>query len=523
MGQKQVRVVQFVTQRAARRVGGKEAMEGVQEANSIEEESIEPLLGEEIAPVEPMRVQPWLGPTSLLVVFCGIQLVTYLDRGVIASNGVNGSLGTDGNPGGGIQGDFQLDNFQDGLLPTIFMVGLLVASPIFASLSQTHNQMWLISIGLSIWFLATLSCGFSTGFTSIAVARAFVGVGEASFVSLAAPFIDDVAPAGQKTTWLAIFYLGIPTGVALGYIYGGLVSAALGWRAAFFTESFLMLPFIVLASLAPKNLHLRGTETVECKDSGDRMQGQEETEEPPSTLAGRGLLQLKKVQWHAKTIWKDSKVVLSHKVYSLLLVGYVFNTALIGALAYWGPKAGRAVYPIAFEVPSHADVVFGMITVFTGVVGTLSGGLWVDYFGSSLQACLLMTAVAIGIGFLFLFAAFAVTHLGTMLSCFFFGELFIFSTGAPVNAAAMWSVPQGLRPFSMALSVVAIHLFGDVPSPPLLGLLEDILEGMYAPSIAVRITMIAASFLLVPCTLFLFLAWRASRTAKDYRLSALHQ
>jgi len=500
-------------------VEGKEAMEGAEEVDEVEEESLEPLLGEEIAPVEPMRPRPWLGPTALLVVFCGIQLVTYLDRGVIASNGVNGAMGTEGKPGGGIQGDFQLDNFQDGLLPAIFMVGLLVASPIFASLSQTHNQMWLISIGLSIWFVATLSCGLSTGFKSIAFARAFVGVGEASFVSLAAPFIDDVAPAGQKTTWLAIFYLGIPTGVALGYIYGGLVSAALGWRAAFFTESFLMIPFIVLASLAPKSVHLRGTDTVECKENGSNIQRQEETQESPPTLAGRCLLQAKKVQWHAKTIWKDSKVVLSHKVYSLLLVGYVFNTALIGALAYWGPKAGRAVYPVAFEVPSHADVVFGMITVFTGIVGTLSGGLWVDFFGSSLQACLLMTTVAIAIGFLFLAAAFTVTHLGTMLSCFFFGELFIFSTGAPVNAAAMWSVPQGLRPFSMALSVVAIHLFGDVPSPPLLGLLEDALEGMYPPAIAVRITMVVASFLLVPCTLFLFLAWRASRTAKDYHLS----
>lgn len=28
----------------------------------------------------------------------------------------------------------------------------------------------------------------------------------------------------QKTAWLAIFYMCIPTGYALGYVYGGLVS-----------------------------------------------------------------------------------------------------------------------------------------------------------------------------------------------------------------------------------------------------------------------------------------------------------
>jgi hypothetical protein len=52
----------------------------------------------------------------------------------------------------------------------------------------------------------------------------FVGVGEASFISLAAPFIDDNAPQEQKAAWLGLFYMCIPSGVALGYVYGGYVS-----------------------------------------------------------------------------------------------------------------------------------------------------------------------------------------------------------------------------------------------------------------------------------------------------------
>lgn len=28
----------------------------------------------------------------------------------------------------------------------------------------------------------------------------------------------------QKTAWLAIFYMCIPSGIAVGYVYGGLVS-----------------------------------------------------------------------------------------------------------------------------------------------------------------------------------------------------------------------------------------------------------------------------------------------------------
>ena len=36
----------------------------------------------------------------------------------------------------------------------------------------------------------------------------------------------------------------------------------------------------------------------------------------------------------------------------------------------------------------------------------------------------------------------------------------------------MWAVPPELRPFAMSMSVVAGHLLGDVPSPPLLGWLQ---------------------------------------------------
>jgi predicted MFS family arabinose efflux permease len=69
---------------------------------------------------------------------------------------------------------------------------------------------------------------------------------------------DDYAPPVAKARWFATFYLCIPTGFAAGYIYGGLVSAALGWRAAFFIESAAIVPFVVFAFVS-KPLHLTGS------------------------------------------------------------------------------------------------------------------------------------------------------------------------------------------------------------------------------------------------------------------------
>ncbi len=47
---------------------------------------------------------------------------------------------------------------------------------------------------------------------------------------------------------------------------------------------------------------------------------------------------------------------------------------------------------------------------------------------------------------------------------------------APVAAIGMWCVPSALRPLGVALMTICIHLFGDVPSPPLLGLLQTSLS-----------------------------------------------
>lgn len=103
------------------------------------------------------------------------------------------------------RGEFNLTNFHDGLLSSAFMVGLLVASPIFAGLSkrwdfckQDHefcfqgirkkslfwvflpsiacsfNPFKLIGVGLTVWTIAATGCGFSYNFWMIAVFRMWV-------------------------------------------------------------------------------------------------------------------------------------------------------------------------------------------------------------------------------------------------------------------------------------------------------------------------------------------------------------
>ncbi|OAY33541.1 probable sphingolipid transporter spinster homolog 2 isoform X2 [Manihot esculenta] len=422
----------------------------------------------------------WFTPRRLLMMFCVINMLNYVDRGAIASNGVNGSIRTCDdkgicNSGSGIQGDFNLNNFQDGVLSSAFMVGLLVASPIFASLAKSHNPFRLIGVGLSVWTFATAGCGSSFDFWSIAICRMLVGVGEASFISLAAPFIDDNAPVAQKTAWLATFYMCIPTGVALGYVYGGFVGNHFNWRFAFWGEAFLMLPFAVLGFVM-KPLPLKGfafTESKEALTSIEALASIPEEDDNEgigsnASVKGSKLKGKTTILQQLSRISRDMKVLLLDRVYVVNVLGYISYNFVIGAYSYWGPKAGYNIYHM-----SNADMMFGGITIVCGILGTLAGGIILDRMNATISNAFKLLSVATFLGAIFCFSAFCLRSLFGFIVLFSVGELLVFATQAPVNFVCLHCVKPGLRPLSIAMSTVSIHIFGDVPSSPLVGVLQD--------------------------------------------------
>ncbi|CAL0300840.1 unnamed protein product [Lupinus luteus] len=423
----------------------------------------------------------WFTPKRLLGIFCMINMLNYLDRGAIASNGVNGSKGTCTKPGictsgTGIQGDFNLNNFEDGILSSAFMVGLLVASPIFASLAKSVNPFRLIGVGLSVWTVATLCCGLSFNFWSISVCRMLVGVGEASFISLAAPFIDDNAPVSQKTAWLSIFYMCIPTGYALGYVYGGLVGTYFGWRYAFWVESILMLPFAIFGFFV-KPLQLKGFIPANSEKTPALETAVSGVQDEPLSLAefrdqsSNGHFRSKsetKIFDQFSRLKNDMTALLLNKIYVVNVLGYIAYTFVLGAYSYWGPKVGYNIYHM-----TNADLVFGGITIVCGIIGTLAGGFVLDFMTNTLSNAFKLLSIATFIGGAFCFGAFLFKSMYGFLVLFSIGELLVFATQGPVNYVCLHCVEPSLRPLSMAMSTVAIHIFGDVPSSPLVGILQD--------------------------------------------------
>lgn len=441
----------------------------------------------------------WFTPKRLLILFCAINLLNYVDRGAIASNGVNGSSSTCTENGActsvnGIQGDFNLNNFEDGVLSSAFMVGLLVSSPIFASLSKSFNPFRLIGVGLSVWTFATAACGFSFDFWSITISRMLVGVGEASFISLAAPFIDDNAPVAQKTAWLALFYMCIPSGIALGYVYGGLVGDHFSWRYAFWGEAIMMLPFALLAFVM-KPLQLKGFSPAESKKAPTALETSVSEVQDTENLNGSSNKPYKlkgafNYSNQFSRFLKDMKALLLNKVYVINVLGYISYNFVIGAYSYWGPKAGYNIYHM-----SDADLLFGGITIVCGVVGTLSGGFILDYIDSTISNAFKLLSGATFLGAIFCFGAFCFKSLYGFLVLFSIGELFVFATQAPVNYISLHCVKPSMRPLSMAMSTVSIHIFGDVPSSPLVGVLQDYVNNWRETSLILTAILFIAAII----------------------------
>jgi predicted MFS family arabinose efflux permease len=79
----------------------------------------------------------------------------------------------------------------------------------------------------------TAVSGFAQNFGQLLMARVGVGLGEAGGSPPAHSMISDYYPPEQRATALSIYSTGIYAGILLGFLFGGIIADAFGWRTAF--------------------------------------------------------------------------------------------------------------------------------------------------------------------------------------------------------------------------------------------------------------------------------------------------
>jgi len=368
--------------------------------------------------------------TYSLLILTLVNMVNYIDRYIMASVGPE------------VQKVFSLSDFELGLLMSAFMIGYMLTSPIFGQMGDKGNRPRLMAIGVLIWSVATVGSGMAVGFMSLILTRILVGVGEASYGTISPSFIRDSAvDEADANRKFAFFYIALPIGAAIGFIAGGAIAKAYSWQTAFYVAG---APGILLSLLIWKLPEAAARTAPEARQKPSMAQ-----------------------------MLADIKKVWAIENYRGVVIGYTLYTFAMGVVAAWAPKYGVAVLGVELH---EIDFGVGAVTLVAAALGTLLGGKLGQVFvgrGLTVEGFSMFSGIVTLMSVPFAVAAFCVSDMYSFLGMIFLCEFFMFAATAPVNTAILASAPAAMAATSMALSIFVIHAFGDLISPPLVGLMSD--------------------------------------------------
>ncbi|KMY94180.1 protein spinster isoform X1 [Drosophila simulans] len=371
-----------------------------------------------------------------VTVLCFVNLINYMDRFTIA-----GVL-TD------VRTDFDIGNDSAGLLQTVFVISYMVCAPIFGYLGDRYSRPWIMAVGVGLWSTTTLLGSFMKQFGWFIAFRALVGIGEASYSTIAPTIISDLFVHDMRSKMLALFYFAIPVGSGLGYIVGSKTAhLANDWRWALRVTPILgiVAVFLILLIKDPVRGHSEGSHNLE-----------------------------------ATTYKQDIKALVKNRSFMLSTAGFTCVAFVAGALAWWGPSF---IYLGMKMQPGNENIVqddvafnFGVITMLAGLLGVPLGSFLSQYlvkryptadpvicaFGLLVSAplltgaCLLVNSNSVG-----------------TYALIFFGQLALNLNWAIVADILLYVVVPTRRSTAEAFQILISHALGDAGSPYLVGAISE--------------------------------------------------
>lgn len=386
-------------------------------------------------------MQPKLYPRLTLALLTGLNVLNYIDRSVLWA--VQPLVKT----------EFKVTDAQIGLLTTTFFWFYMCAAPFIGYLGDRYSRRLIISVGIILWSGFTFLTAVTHTFNELMLRHILVGIGEASYASIAPTLVVDLFPLERRGRMLAIFSAGLPFGTAVGYLMGGSMGQHFhDWRPPFMVAGIPGLVLALIFWFLPEPPRGR-TDPVDA--SAVR-----------ATLPG----------------------LLKNKAFVAATLGLAMYTFAMGGLQAWFPTFLTRVREMSL---ASATTIFGGITVFNGIVATLIGG-WIGdrllkrfagaYYSFSGWAMLVSVPLMV----------MAVYLTGrVMFPAIFVAEFFLLINTGPINAALVNSVAPGIRATAMAVNIFVIHLLGDASSPYIIGKISDLASlqvGFWATFVAAALS-----------------------------------
>lgn len=373
-------------------------------------------------------------PYAMLAVLTGLNMLNYIDRNVLFAVQPM------------IKKEFSATDTQIGVLTSAFFFSYMIAAPLIGWMGDRFPRKNIVVIGIMIWSGFTLLTWMVTDYNQLLFRHTIVGIGEASYATIAPTLIADSFPLEKRGRMLSIFFIGLPFGSAAGYLVGGYFAQHFGWR----------VPFMVAG--APGFLLALGLWFLP-----EPARGQFEAGHVPIKHASGFLETLTELRESLAGLFTNGAFVTA-------CLGMAMYTFAVGGMQVWIPTFLERVRGLNLQ---HANTTFGLITLFHGFVATLLGG-WIGdrllkrYFGAYYTFPGIAMLVAVPFMFLAIYVA------GPLMFPFIFMAVFLLLIGTgPTNAALVNSVGPGIRSTALAVNVFVIHLLGDAFSPALMGKVSD--------------------------------------------------
>ncbi|WP_217272128.1 MFS transporter [Sphingopyxis sp. BSNA05] len=136
-----------------------------------------------------------------------------------------------------IKAEFGLSDRSIGWLLSAFTLVYGFVGIFMGWLIDRGKRIWIVSIGVGLWSIATVATGTAKNFAQLFAARMGVGVGEATLSPATFSMIGDSFPAEKRGKPIAFYSSALPIGAGLASLLSG---AIIAWTASGGTQS---LPF----------------------------------------------------------------------------------------------------------------------------------------------------------------------------------------------------------------------------------------------------------------------------------------
>ncbi|KAH3758398.1 major facilitator superfamily protein [Pelomyxa schiedti] len=358
--------------------------------------------------------------------------------------------------------DLGLTDTQTGALMTGFMVLFLVTTPVVAILvDKGMPRKFFVIGGVLLWCVAAGLGALAVNFWTLLLPRCFVGVGEASYGTLAQTIISDFFPPERRALTLGIYDAAIPSGSAVGFLLGGFIGQYMGWRYAFLITAIPGLAVVLVGFL---NMPVAGQ---------SEKTGKEEKKPPPSLLA-------------------TLKTLIKSPTYLFALFGNIPFAFGKGLLADW-----MSIFLIRDHglTVSQAGVFAGCIAIAGGILGSVLGGVVSEKMAKKVKnPQMLVSSVGVVIASGFAVLAFFVMQDSILFvaAMLLLASISSWTSNGPILAVVVGSAPPDMRARTIGISVILVHLFGDAFSPTIAGLISDVTGDIRNAMIMYPVTLVVA-------------------------------